>query len=271
MTREVQHLRCGRVSRTAIHPRRGAHRRRRRAAHTVHHIDSRPTPPLAGPRSGCRDHAAALRPKAPHHDLDDEAGMRPTSMSSTGSRPNEDDPPRCGPGRRRRSSPPQAFHPRFAGLGDLDLEAVDAEPERTIIRPDPADQGVDQALASPRRRLRKHPADSLPRDPEPDLAAVGFEFRPEPETAVRLPGWGRRGVRVLAPPGQFSRLPPMTISSSPPLIAGLFHDDGNVVERVGRLRPTATVPLARRPRESTLARKAAERGNARAGFAMTPP
>ena len=61
--------------------------------------------------------------------------------------------------------------------------------------------GVDQALASGRRRLRKHPADGLPGDPEPDLTAVGFEFGPEPETTVRLPGGvaGRQGPCAARP------------------------------------------------------------------------
>ena len=58
---------------------------------------------------------------------------------------------------------------------------------------------------SPGRFLR-HPADGLPGDPEPDLAAVAVELGPEPEGPVRFRGGDarRQGPRpagpVLAPP-----------------------------------------------------------------------
>ena len=61
---------------TTIHPGRRAERRRRRAARTLHHIDSRPTPPPAG-TSFCLVviTSAPYAPNVPHHDLDDEAEM----------------------------------------------------------------------------------------------------------------------------------------------------------------------------------------------------
>ena len=103
------------------------------------------------------------------------------------------------------SSPLQPFDPRVAGLGDPDIEAVDAGLELPVRR-DPDDEGVDEAVAAGRGRFLEHPADGVLVDPEPDLLAVRIEPGPEPEGppvrfldgVVRRQGPGSAGP-VLAP------------------------------------------------------------------------
>ncbi len=77
LTRDAQHSRCGR---------QGASPSIQVDAPNVdvaarlalsHHIDSRPTPPASGPRSGpSLTTPPPCDPHVPHHDLDDEAEMR---------------------------------------------------------------------------------------------------------------------------------------------------------------------------------------------------
>ena len=62
-------------------------------------------------------------PNVPHHDLHDEAEMSHLNVEYSHAETKKT-PPRCGPARRRPSSPPQAFDPRFTDLGDLDLERL---------------------------------------------------------------------------------------------------------------------------------------------------
>ena len=78
-------------------------------------------------------------PNVPNHDLDDEAEMCHLDVEYWLHAENEEDPA-VRAEERGRSSPPQAVDPRFAGLGDLDLEAVDTGPERMVIRRDPDDE-----------------------------------------------------------------------------------------------------------------------------------
>ena len=123
-------------------------------------------------------------------------------------------PRRDGSGQGNPSSPPQAFDPRVAGFGDPDLEAVEAGLELAVRR-DPDDEGIDQEGAAGAGRLLRHRADGLLGDPEPDLVARRGRARPRTRRSRSVPGWARARSGFSPRRGQSSRVPSMTIASSP--------------------------------------------------------
>ena len=95
-----------------------------------------------------------------HHPVTPSA-PRGSSSSLPGAPPSHSQPSSSSSAAAGRwnpsSSPLQPFDPRVAGLGDPDLEAVDAGLELAVRR-DPDDEGVDEAVAAGRGRLLGHPA-----------------------------------------------------------------------------------------------------------------
>ena len=126
--------------------------------------------------------------------------------------------PRRGGSGRGNPSPLQPFDPRVAGLGDPDLEAVDAGLERPVRR-DPDDEGVDEAVAAgpargpglpgPQSTAALVVAESRGRRDRRRSLQIGRALGRPADVGAGSRNRGREGVRrggAIEPPFRFGRL-----------------------------------------------------------------